>query len=167
MPTGSLPAQRYLVEFEIATGPNAPFRRKEIELDHPLNIDRLYLATPRPGASVELLDLVILSAAPAAANYSCCFFNRVEGDEARMVSYQYSDEPKFRRPVDSLQSLFAAVDGSMSRPKNRSAAARLRREVPRPAARVRLACGGASVGGLRLPQSTRRQSGRCVSILAH
>ncbi len=102
---------RFHVDVELARGPTAPFRRKEIILREPVDEKRLYLTVMNTERALPLNDLVVLRPAPAGAHYTCYFYNRREPSGIRMVSYQYAEESSVIDDVPGVVGLLADFAG--------------------------------------------------------
>ena len=59
-----------------------------------LDVDRLYLASRNCGRALLLLPLVQVGPSPSSAKNACYFFNRLDKEGARFVSYHFVDEPE-------------------------------------------------------------------------
>ena len=67
-----------------------------------LDVERLYLASRDAGRALLLLPLIQIGPSPPSTKNACYFFNRVEKDHARFISYHFADQPEFKdRSVDT------------------------------------------------------------------
>ncbi len=98
---------RFHIEVELARGPTAPFRRKEIVLAEPLDEGRLYLTVLDGERALPLNDLIVVRAAPRSASYTCYFYSRREESGIRMVAYQYADKSSVVEEVPGIRRLLA------------------------------------------------------------
>ena len=57
-----------------------------------LVVDRLQLLSRDANRPLTLLPLMHVGASPASAKNACYFFNRVDTEGLRFVSYHYADE---------------------------------------------------------------------------
>jgi hypothetical protein len=92
---GSQP-RRGVFENEIAVmmGSNSEFLKESRTMTIYLDVERLYLMPTDSGRALELLPLVQVGPSPASAKNACYFFNRVETDGVRFVSYHFVDQPE-------------------------------------------------------------------------
>lgn len=92
----------------ILKGPNVAFRRKQIQVSEPLDTSRLYLLD---NGSTRALGLVpfIRVLASASGQEACYFYNRVEGNAIRWISYHFHAEPELVLPDDELVGLLAKL----------------------------------------------------------
>jgi hypothetical protein len=104
---------QFHVEVELARGPTAPFRRKEIALSEPLEEGRLYMTVPGGERALQLNDLILLRAAPRSASYTCYFYNRREQAGVRLVAYQYAEESSVVEEVPTLMGFLEEFAGAV------------------------------------------------------
>ena len=92
----------------ILKGPNSAFRRQQMKLTEALDTARLYLLNDgnprRPGAGA-----IHSRARGSTGQDACYFYNRVEGAEARWVSYHFHPEPELVLPDDDIAELLATL----------------------------------------------------------
>ncbi len=65
-----------------------------------LDVERLYLTHRDVGNALLLLPLVRVGPSPSSAMNACYFFNRLERDGARFVSYHFTDMPEMNEPFE-------------------------------------------------------------------
>ena len=65
-----------------------------------LDVERLYLTKRNHGGALKLVPMVQIGPNPEAAKNASYFFNRLERDAARFVSYHYIDQPELRGQFD-------------------------------------------------------------------
>ncbi|MFH0944334.1 MAG: hypothetical protein V2A76_03975, partial [Planctomycetota bacterium] len=85
------------------TGPRAPFQSVEVRLQDPAEYDQLHLYDQGSESALPLLPFVRMMASPSTAQNACYFFNRVEGEQVRYVSYHFSPEPNVVRTESAVQ----------------------------------------------------------------
>jgi hypothetical protein len=95
---------RYLVQD--LTGPTVPFSEVSLELLSPLEQDALHLCDLRSARALQLLPFVRMRAGPVAPN-ACYFFNRIDGDRIRWVSYHHEEMSEV---FDADPQLVAVLD---------------------------------------------------------
>jgi len=93
-------------EVAILTGSNSEFLKEPRSMSVWLDVDRLYLGSRNSGRALLLLPLMQVGASPASAKNACYFFNRIDRDGARFISYHFIDQPEVR---DQSDETFAAI----------------------------------------------------------
>lgn len=94
----------------ILKGPNSAFRRKQLQLTEALDTSLLYLLEDGSRSALELVPFIRLLAGTTGQD-ACYFYNRMEGTEARWVSYHYHQDPELLLPDDGLAGLLANLTG--------------------------------------------------------
>lgn len=94
---------------EIAMGTGSPFRTEEIHVADAMHDGELYLVRSGSLSPLRLASFVQLRSAPANAQYTSYFYNRTEGANVRMVSYQYGPEAEAADDVARLREDFGAL----------------------------------------------------------
>jgi hypothetical protein len=84
----------------ILTGTNPAFRKKQVQLAHPLDAARLHLLNDNSPRALELVPLIRIIAGSKTGEDACYFYNRLEGDEVRWVSYHFHADPELVLPDD-------------------------------------------------------------------
>jgi hypothetical protein len=87
---------RGLFENEIAVlmGSNSEFFKEPRLMATWLDVERLYLSKKNSGRALKLLPLVQVGPSPQSVKNACYFFNRLEREGARFVSYHFTDKPE-------------------------------------------------------------------------
>jgi hypothetical protein len=75
-------------------GSNSEFLKDTRPLPTWLDVERLYLVRKDGGRALQLLPLVQVGPSPSSAKNACYFFNRLEKDGLRYVSYHFIDQPE-------------------------------------------------------------------------
>jgi hypothetical protein len=83
-------------DIAILMGSNNEFLKETREMSTCLDVDRIYLSKRGSGRSLKLLPLVRVGPSPQSVKNACYFFNRLEPDGARFISYHYTDEPELK-----------------------------------------------------------------------
>jgi len=98
--------RRGVFETEIAMlqGSNSEFLKETRVLGTPLDVERLYILTEGNTAALKLLPLVHIGASPPSSRNACYFFNRLEGNGVRFVSYHYVDLPELTEAFDEAKA---------------------------------------------------------------
>lgn len=94
--------RRGLFENEVAVlmGSNSEFLKETRSMGTWLDVERLYLSTKESGRALKLLPLVQVGPSPQSAKNACYFFNRMERDGVRFVSYHFTDQPEITGQFD-------------------------------------------------------------------
>lgn len=96
-------------EIAIMQGSNSEFLKEPRSMSIWLDVERLYLSSKDSNEALKLLPLIRVGPSPRSANNACYFFNRIEHEGMRFVSYHYIDEPEFTSPDDEeISKLFPA-----------------------------------------------------------
>jgi hypothetical protein len=85
-----------LFENEIAVlmGSTFPFPKEPRLMATWLDVERLYLSKKNSDRALKLLPLVQVGPSPQSVRNACYFFNRLERQGARFVSYHFTDKPE-------------------------------------------------------------------------
>jgi len=81
-------------EVAVMMGSNSEFLKESRTMSTWLDVERLYIVSKNSGRALCLLPLVNVGPSPASAKNACYFFNRVDEDGVRFVSYHYADQPE-------------------------------------------------------------------------
>ena len=96
-------------EIAVLMGSNSEFLKETRSMATWLDVERLYLSNKNSGGALLLLPLVQVGPSPQSAKNACYFFNRLEGDGARFVSFHFADNPEltgqFEEATDVIKSL--------------------------------------------------------------
>jgi hypothetical protein len=85
----------------ILTGSNSEFLKEKRKMATWLDLDRLYIAQKSAPRALALLPLIRVGPSPSSATNACYFFNRMERDGARFVSFHFVDQPELTGDFDS------------------------------------------------------------------
>ena len=78
-------------EIAVLKGSNSEFLKESRAMSTWLDVDSLYIISGNQSTALKLLPLVQVSDLPGTAKSACYFFNRIESDGARFVSYHFTD----------------------------------------------------------------------------
>ena len=87
-------------EVAILMGSNSEFLKEPRSMATWLDVERLYLSRRDAGGALKLLPLVRLGPTPESTKNAFYFFNRLDKDGARFVSYHYADRPELQGKFD-------------------------------------------------------------------
>jgi hypothetical protein len=99
---------------ELVVGANAPFRQTELTVGQMMEKGELYLCADGAVQPLPLQHLVVLRGSPKSARDTCYFYNRREGNEVRLVTYQLADTSEV---TEDAADFAAAIDGLLSTPE--------------------------------------------------
>lgn len=94
---------------EVAMGASSPFRTEEIHVADAMHDGELYLVRDGSQSPLRLVNFVQLRGAPSDARYTSYFYNRTEGGNVRMVSYQFGPESEAVDDAARLREDFGAL----------------------------------------------------------
>jgi hypothetical protein len=83
-------------EIALLVGSNSEFRKEPRLMSSWLDVDRLYLVATASSGTLLLLPLLQVGPSPSSAKNACYFFNRIDKDGARFVSYHFIDQPELK-----------------------------------------------------------------------
>jgi hypothetical protein len=81
-------------EVSLMMGSNSEFLKETRVMGAWLDVERLYLSKMGSSRALKLLPLIQVGPSPQSAKNACYFFNRIERDGARFVSYHFLDQPE-------------------------------------------------------------------------
>ncbi len=87
-------------EVAVLMGSNSEFLKETRAMATWLDVERLYLSRKDSGKALKLLPLIQVGPSPQSAKNACYFFNRLERDGARFISYHYTDRPELTGHFD-------------------------------------------------------------------
>lgn len=76
---------------ELAMGTSTPFRQSELRVGELMDRGDVYLVTDGCAQPLPLQHLLVLRQSPDSARYACYFYNRMQGEKVRIVSYHLAD----------------------------------------------------------------------------
>ncbi len=81
-------------EISILMSSNSEFLKESRTMSICLDVERLYLAKKGSDRALKLIPLIQVGSSPPSAKNACYFFNRLERDGARFISYHFMDKPE-------------------------------------------------------------------------
>jgi len=88
----------YQIRVDKLIGTRFPFQEIEIETRSPMETEHLYLLHENYKPTIEMLPFIILK-----EDKTCYFFNRLEGENARYISYHYDQKPEIHLIKDIVE----------------------------------------------------------------
>jgi type I restriction enzyme M protein len=93
---------------ELVLGASAPFRQAELTVGAMMERDELYLCGDGAAQPLRLQHFVVLRSTPGNARYTSYFYNRRDGNEVRLVTYQLAETSEVTEDVAEFAD---AIDG--------------------------------------------------------
>lgn len=94
---------------ELLMGRSYPFRRIDVQTSLPMESERLYILAKDQLTPVQLLPFLRLAGTPSEVHSACYFYNRLDAEGARYVSYHFEQKPELLVPRDELGRVFALL----------------------------------------------------------
>ena len=112
----AIQCRQYSDSFEtdiaVLMGSNREFLNETRSMATCLYAKRLYMSKKNSGGALLLLPLVQVEASPQSANNACYFFNRLEGNGARFVSFDFANKPELTGEFEEVTDVIKSLDGS-------------------------------------------------------
>jgi len=104
-------------EVALLVGSNVEFLKEPRTMTMWLDVDRLYLLSEDANRALKLLPLMFIGASPPSAKNACYFFNRVEKDGLRFVSYHFADKAELiQQFIDASAAIQSLVQPGAAPP---------------------------------------------------
>lgn len=100
----------YTYDVELVMGLNTPFLTSTVTVGAQMRTGELYLVTDGAQRALRIEPFVQLRDSPDTEQHTCYFYNRNEGDAARLVSYHLTAEGEVTATSPGLTALLAAFD---------------------------------------------------------
>ena len=97
-------------EVAILMGSNSEFLKETRSMSMWMDVELLYLAKENTGRALQLLPLVQVGPSPESAKNACYFFNRLENDGMRFVSYHFVDRPELKGTFEASGALKSLME---------------------------------------------------------
>jgi hypothetical protein len=98
-------------EIAVLMGSNNEFLKETRSMATWLDVERLYLSKKNSGGALLLLPLVQVGPSPPSAKNACYFFNRLEEDGARFVSFHFVDKPERNEQFEEVTDVIKSLTG--------------------------------------------------------
>ncbi len=89
---------------------NTPFKTIEIETNTSLEDGALYFMDLSRRDPIKFISFIKMLPSPKTESNACYFYNRLEKDSVRWVSYQFDQQPEINQVDDGLLEFFAILD---------------------------------------------------------
>ena len=83
----------FINKVEVLTGSDSTFKKREI-IGEAMEGDQLFIHILDTNEFIQLPPYFILRSSPTSAKNACYFYNRIEGDNTRYVSYHFEGQPE-------------------------------------------------------------------------
>ena len=103
--------ERYNAVTQLLKGSRIPFPTDVCELVAPLKMGALYFFDPAEDHALELVPLVKMDSPPMSEPTACYFYNRIQSDGVRYVSYHYASEVERKYTPDEAQAVLRDLLG--------------------------------------------------------
>src|SRR5690554_2807836 len=85
-------------------GTRSKFNKESVYTREPLSAKQLYIVHEGQYRAIELLPLIQLRESPKTEQNAFYFYNRIEGNSVRMVSYHFEKEAELSDSIDFLEN---------------------------------------------------------------
>ncbi len=92
----SYDGQIFSNQSDVLVGSHATFRQQEVRSLMPMEEGQIYLLERDSASPIKLVPLIRLMPAPQSEATACYFYNRLDGDSVRWVSYHFESEAEVR-----------------------------------------------------------------------
>ena len=98
-------------EVAILMGSNSDFLKETRSMSMWLDVEHLYLSGKGGSRALMLLPLLKVGPSPQSAKNACYFFNRLEHDGVRFISYHFVDQPELKETAEKAAETIRALTG--------------------------------------------------------
>jgi hypothetical protein len=101
-----------IYKYDVANlmGTRTIFRQLEVETSTPMEKGKLYLLETGNHTPLELLPLFRIMPSPKTSENACYFYNRVDKEGVRLVSYHFEQEAEIVQPDDEILNIVRIFD---------------------------------------------------------
>lgn len=105
----------YENEVKLLVGSNTGFLTATHSMSTGMDVERIYLGRQDEKQALKLIPLIEMGPSPAFDNNAFYFFNRLEKDGARFISYHYAERPEFKGPfAEATETIRFLTSGNLS-----------------------------------------------------
>ena len=97
----------FVHDVERVMGLSTPFLKQQVTVADAMTKGQLYIVTNGAQRGLRIEPFVQLRESPITAQYACYFYNRLEGKNARLVSYHVGADGEVLEPSAGLSTLVA------------------------------------------------------------
>jgi hypothetical protein len=105
----------FTYEAERIMGRSSPFQKVSIVTSNQIEDEALFLFAEDTGLGIALAPMLLVGPSPDQAHNACYFYNRVDGDQVRFVSYHFekvaeihTEDPATRAVLKQISETFLA-----------------------------------------------------------
>ena len=91
---------------KILKGTRSKFNQTEVATNKQLSSKKLYLLNENEFTPIEILPLVQMRETPKTEHNACFFYNRIDGNQVRLVSYHFEKEAELFDPKEDISFVF-------------------------------------------------------------
>ncbi|RKD71371.1 type I restriction-modification system DNA methylase subunit [Sinobaca qinghaiensis] len=91
-------------------GTRSTFKERLVKVSMGLDVRELYLIENENFEALKFLPFIKLMSSPATEENACYFYNRIDGDSVRMVSYYFEKEADINIQEDNIQKFIRDFD---------------------------------------------------------
>ena len=91
-------------QVKVLMGTRTTFKKESVETSAPMDKQKLYLIHDTQSKPIELLPFIRLMESPKTQQNACYFYNRLNKEGVRWVSYHFESEADVIRPDDEIMS---------------------------------------------------------------
>jgi hypothetical protein len=99
----------FVYQAELLKGSRIIFRNVEVETITPMDENRLYLLCAHCHTPLQLLPLMKLHESPCSTVRACYFYNRIEGENIRWISYHLEGGAEMSMPAPEVIKVLAGL----------------------------------------------------------
>lgn len=100
----------YLTTCSLLKGTRSKFNQIEVQTNIPISENNLYLLPANQFKPIKMLPFVQMRQAPRTEHNACYFYNRIEGDKVRLVSYHYDKEEEVYIDLSNISSFLEILN---------------------------------------------------------
>ena len=94
----------YKTTSNLIKGTRSLFNKEDILTNRPLSSKQLYILHDDAYRAIKVLPLIQMRASPKSEQNAVYFYNRIDGESVRMVSYHFEKESEFNDNLDSFEN---------------------------------------------------------------
>jgi SAM-dependent methyltransferase len=103
--------ERFKVTAHVLNGSRTPFPTEVFSLVAPLKTGVLYFVDPIEDRALELIPLIKIDSPPMSERTACYFYNRIQPDGVRYISYHYGPEIERKYTSDEARAILTDLLG--------------------------------------------------------
>lgn len=100
----------YSTTCRLIKGTRSKFKHVEIQTNKQLSSKALYLLHEDQFSPLEVLPLVQMRETPRTEQDACYFYNRIDGNKVRLVSYHFDKEAELFDPIAPISNVFKILN---------------------------------------------------------